>query len=213
LHLAAAIFAFVALEWVFFQTLPVQQIAAFFLQTQLHFLGLLLGFMVVSWIADRWARSDTSLGVQYFGLGVYVLAEAIIFLPLLYIAQFYAVQVPAVGDVNVIGVAGLTTLAITAALTAYVFITKTDFSFLRSAIAVIGLGALALIGMSMIFGWNLGVWFTVGMIVFASMTILYSTSNVLHHYRPTQYVAASLSLFASVALLFWYVLLLFMRRD
>ncbi|MEM7034525.1 MAG: permease, partial [Chloroflexota bacterium] len=32
------------------------------------------------------------------------------------------------------------------------------------------------------------------------------TSNVLHHYRPDQHVAAALSLFASVALLLWYVI-------
>jgi FtsH-binding integral membrane protein len=44
------------------------------------------------------------------------------------------------------------------------------------------------------------------MIAYAAGAILYNTSNVLHHYRPDQHVAASLALFASVALLFWYVL-------
>ncbi|MEM6329409.1 MAG: permease, partial [Planctomycetota bacterium] len=38
----------------------------------------------------------------------------------------------------------------------------------------------------------------------------YDTSNVMHHYQPGQHVAASLSLFASVALLFWYVVRLLM---
>jgi FtsH-binding integral membrane protein len=33
---------------------------------------------------------------------------------------------------------------------------------------------------------------------------------VLHHYRVGQHVAASLALFASVALLFWYILQLLM---
>ncbi|MCP4136586.1 MAG: permease, partial [bacterium] len=36
--------------------------------------------------------------------------------------------------------------------------------------------------------------------------ILYTTSNIVHEYNTTQYVAASLSLFAAVALLFWYIL-------
>jgi FtsH-binding integral membrane protein len=48
------------------------------------------------------------------------------------------------------------------------------------------------------------------MVAFAGAAILYETSNILHHYRPNQHVAASLSLFASVALLFWYVLRIFM---
>ena len=52
--------------------------------------------------------------------------------------------------------------------------------------------------------------FSAAMIVFACGWILYDTSNVLHHYRIGQHVAASLALFASVALLFWYVLRLVM---
>ena len=32
----------------------------------------------------------------------------------------------------------------------------------------------------------------------------------MHHYKSTQYVAASLALFASVALMFWYVIQIFM---
>jgi FtsH-binding integral membrane protein len=52
------------------------------------------------------------------------------------------------------------------------------------------------------------------MVLFAGAAILYSTSNVFLHYRTDQYVAASLSLFASIALLFWYILriLLSFRR-
>ena len=41
------------------------------------------------------------------------------------------------------------------------------------------------------------------MVVFASGAILYNTSNLIHRYQPGQHVAAALSLFASVALLFW----------
>lgn len=44
------------------------------------------------------------------------------------------------------------------------------------------------------------------MVLFAAGSILYTTSNILHHYRADQHVAAALSLFAGVALLFWYVL-------
>jgi len=59
---------------------------------------------------------------------------------------------------------------------------------------------------SIIFAFSLGIIFSAAMVLFASAAILYDTSQVLHHYRTNQHVAASLSLFASVALLFWYVL-------
>ena len=51
------------------------------------------------------------------------------------------------------------------------------------------------------------------MIGFAGAAILYDTSNILHHYPQDKYVAASLQLFASIALMFWYGLQFFMSRD
>ena len=65
----------------------------------------------------------------------------------------------------------------------------------------------------MLFDFNLGNLFAGVMVAFAAAYILYYTSNILHHYRLDQHVAASLALFASVALLFWYILQLFMNRD
>ena len=67
---------------------------------------------------------------------------------------------------------------------------------------------------AMFFQFALGPIFIYAMIALACGYILYDTSNVLHHYRIGQHVAASLALFASVALLFWYLVQLFMsRRD
>jgi FtsH-binding integral membrane protein len=83
---------------------------------------------------------------------------------------------------------------------------------MRIALALGGIAALVAIVASMIFGFSLGIWFTVAMIFFASCYISYETSNVLHHYRTTQHVAASLALFAAVMLLFWYILRFFMQR-
>ena len=79
-----------------------------------------------------------------------------------------------------------------------------------------GLAAFAALGFivcSVLFGFNLGNLFAGVMVAFAAAYILYYTSNVLHQYRLDQHVAASLALFASVALLFWYILQLFMNRD
>ena len=165
--------------------------------------------MGVSYIADRWARSEVSESQQYLGLGLYVLAEAIILLPMLYIAEHF-------GPKGVIESAGMVTAVVFTGLTLTVFFTKADFSFLRWAIVAGTVIALGLIVVAVVSGGavHLGFWFSAAMVVLAMAIILYNTSNVLHHYSTRQHVAASLSLFASVALLFWYVLQIFMSmRD
>jgi FtsH-binding integral membrane protein len=64
-----------------------------------------------------------------------------------------------------------------------------------------------------VFGFHLGTWFSVAMVGLAGAAILYDTSNILHHYPDDRYVGAALELFASVALMFWYVLRIFISRD
>ena len=206
-HLAVAILAFVLIEAAIFLTVPAETLAGtvaiFGGWTWLLFLG---GFMAVSWIARSWAESDTSRSTQYLGLGLYVIAQALFFVPLLFLAQHFTRG-------NVIEAAGIITLVIFGGLTAIVYLTGTDFSFMRMFLIWGGLIGIGLIVCGLIFGLNLGVWFSVAMIALASGYILYDTSNVLHHYRTDQYVAASLALFASVALLFWYVLQLLMALS
>ena len=167
---------------------------------------LVLGaFMIVGWIASSVASSSASRGAQYAALAGYVVAEAIIFVPMLYLAEQTAAGViQSAALVAVMGFAGLT---------AIVFITRTDFSFLRGMLMWGGVLALVAIVGAVLFGFHLGTWFSVAMVGFAGAAILYDTSNVMLHYPEDRYVAASLSLFASVALLFWYVLQLFMSRD
>jgi FtsH-binding integral membrane protein len=75
-----------------------------------------------------------------------------------------------------------------------------------------GIVAIALMVAGALFGLELGVWFSIAMVAFAGAAILYDTSNVLHHYPADRHVGAALELFASVALLFWYILRLFMSR-
>ena len=156
-------------------------------------------------LADRWARSGASRELQYAGLALYIVAEAVIFLPLIYIALRYAP--------GVLPKAALITGALVDGLTLVVFTTRTDFAFLAPALAIGGFVALGIIVCSIIFGFNLGTIFAGAMALFAAVAILYNTSNIIHHYRTDQYVSASLSLFASVALLFWYILQIFMSRD
>src|SRR5262245_5458034 len=198
-HLAMAVLAFIVIEYFLLQLPFAGEIARVMVGGRFSWLIVLAAFMGVSWLAQRWAESDTSIQKQYMGLGIYIVAEAIIFLPLLYIAVYYA-------SPDVIPAAGVITSFLFAGLTATVLITRKDFSWLGSILTIGGFVALGLIVASIFFGFSLGIIFSGIMILFASGAILYDTSNVLHHYRTDQHVAASLSLFASVALLFWYVL-------
>ena len=168
----------------------------------------MVAFMGVAWLANYWAMSSTSVGLQYAGLGLYVAVQSIIFAPLLYLAQK-----PEIGGPNVIPTAGLITLVMFAGLTVAVFVTGHDFSFLRTALIIGGFASIGFILCGALFGFAMGNLFMVAMIVLACGYILYDTSNVLHHYRIGQHVAASLALFASVALLFWYILQLVMSMQ
>jgi FtsH-binding integral membrane protein len=167
---------------------------------------LILGaFMVVGWLATHVAHTVQSKPLQYVALVGFVVAEAIIFVPLLAIAITMQPGIieSAVG-VTLLGTAGLTAVAV---------ITRKDFSFLRGILVWGGILALVGIVASVLFGFELGTWFSVAMIGFAGAAVLYDTSNILHHYPEDRYVGAALQLFASVALMFWYVLRLFMSRD
>jgi FtsH-binding integral membrane protein len=146
-----------------------------------------------------------SKSLQYVALVGFVVAWAVIFVPMLWMA----IQLqPGIVE-SAVGV----TLMGTGALTAVVFVTRKDFSFLRGILFwAFGLAIVAIIG-SFLFGFELGTWFSVAMIGFAGAAILYDTSNILHHYPEDRYVGAALALFGSIALMFWYVLRLFMSRD
>jgi len=204
-HLAGAVVAFIAVEWMLLQ-LPIAGAMAQLMTGGFSWLIVLALFMGVSWLAERWANSETSPQMQYLGLGVFVVAEAILFLPLLYIASNFA-------SADVIPMAAMITGFLFTGLTATVFITRKDFSWMRSILTIGGFVAMGVIVASMIFGFSLGIIFSGIMVAFASVAILYDTSQVLHHYRANQHVAASLSLFASVALLFWYVLRIVMSLS
>jgi FtsH-binding integral membrane protein len=208
MHLALAIAAFAGLSALLLSIPGIENIFGSIFSTKWGALGVVGGFMVVSWIADRWAHSDTSPAVQYAGLGLYVVAETLFFSPLLWIASTFP------RFEGVIPQAALATAGVVAGLTLTVLITRQDFSFLRPILSICFCLAFALILGSMFLPITLGLVFSFAMVALASGAILYQTSNVLHHYRTDQHVGAALSLFAAVALLFWYILQIFMRsRD
>ena len=203
LHLAGAILAFIALEAYFLNASWAPGLVQTMLGGRFSWLIVLGAFMGVSWLADKWARSDASIGKQYLGLGLFVVAEAIIFLPMMFIAAYYS-------SPDVIPMAGIITGLLFAGLTATAFLTRKDFSFMRGILTVGGFVAMGVIVCSMLFGFNLGLFFSGAMVLFAGGSILYTTSNIIHHYRTDQHVAAALSLFSGVMLLLWYVLRILM---
>lgn len=203
-HVAFAVLAFIIFETLLIQIVPVDVIA-WMLGGKFIWLFLIGLFWLGSMLSNKMAFHP-SRDQQYLGLGLYVILEAIIFLPLIYIAIINS-------GVDILMQAALITLSMFAGLTAVVFFTKTDFSFLRTALVVGGFIALGMIVVGAIFGFNLGLWFSVGMVVLASGSILYQTSQIKEHYGTEQYVGAALQLFASVMLLFWYVLRILMSRK
>ncbi len=199
-HLAGAIAGFVVIEGLLL-SLGMGQVALEILGTSRYSWLLVMGaFMLVSWVAERWATNGSSSGMQYAGLALYTAAEAVIFLPLITLA------IVITGDGSLLLQAGLITAAMVLGISAVALTTKRDFSFLGGILKIGSFVVLGLIVASFFLPISLGLWFSAAMIIFASGAILYNTSNLLHRYQPGQHVAASLSLFASVALLFWYVL-------
>ncbi len=208
LHLGGAILAFGMIEALLLRIPGVSE-AAMSLVARGGFAWLVvLGlFMGVAWVANSWAHSGASRSTQYFGLGLYTVAEAVIFLPIIVLVQ------QATGDNEIIYKAFGATCGIFGALTLVAFTTKKDFSFLGGALKVLGIAAVALIVLSLLFGLSLGTWFAVGMIVFISLVVLYQTSQIMFQYRTDQHVGAALGLFASFATMLWYVLQIFMSRE
>ncbi|KQS92457.1 MULTISPECIES: Bax inhibitor-1/YccA family protein [Chryseobacterium] len=204
-HVALAILAFIGVETVLLKIVPEQMILAMFAQRYLWLL--IIGvFWLASFLATKWSLS-LNKSTQYFGLAFYVILEAAIFLPMIYLAMLYS-------GGEVIFQAATLTVAMFAGISAIAFTSKRDFSFLRNIITIGGFIAIGLIVGGMLFGFNLGLWFSVGMVILASATILYQTSKLKDAYATDQYVGAALQLFASIMLLFWYILSILMsRRD
>jgi FtsH-binding integral membrane protein len=203
-HLAGAILAFIGLEALLLQVVPGDVVLGM-VTNRLTWLVILVAFIGAGFLAQSLAQSNSSPAAQYVGLGLYVVAEAVIFLPLLYIATlFYPDAIPT---------AGILTLAIFGGLTLTVLVTRSDFSYLYPILAIGTLLAFGFIIAGLIFGFHIGLFFCFAMVALMSGYILYYTSQVLHHYPTDKHVAASLALFASIATLFWYVLQIVMETQ
>ena len=195
-HVVGGILGFVLVELALFESGLAGDIMSFMMHVP--WMLILGAFILIGWLATRTAQTSSSLGMQYFAYAMYVVTEALIFVPLLYIADTRA---PGVIDsatlVTCLGAGGLMFVA---------HRTRKDFSFLRAILMWGGVLALIAIGAALLFGFNLGTWFSVAMIGLAGASVLYDTSNIIHQYPEDRYVSAAMQLFASIAMMFWYVL-------
>ncbi len=206
-HLALALLAFVVVEYLFLSTPAIVSIGLAMTQgwTWLLVLG---GFMFATTIAERWAHSSTNRNLQYAGLALYVVAQAFIFVPLMYMAMAITG-----GSTTLITQAGIITMCLFTALSAIAFFSNKDFSFLGKFLMIGGLLAMGLIVAGIAFGFNLGLYFSFAMVALAGASILYQTSQIIHQYSSDQYVGAAIGLFASFMLMLWYVLQILMSMS
>lgn len=205
-HVAGGILLFILFEYLLLQSSMVVEFMLSMTQGW-RWLLMLGGFMLITNYAESTVLKTADRNIQYMAYALYVFAQAIIFVPLLYIAIMYT------GGAELIQQAAIVTLGLFVGISAIVFITKKDFSFLKAGLTVGFFIAIGLIIAGALFGFDLGLWFSVAMCLLAGGSILYQTSNMINKYGTEDYVPASLGLFASLMLLFWYVLQIFMSRD
>ncbi|QVY64292.1 Bax inhibitor-1 family protein [Polaribacter sp. Q13] len=205
-HVAGGVLVFVLFEYLLLQSSMIVNFMMSMTQGW-RWLIMLGGFMLVTNYAESTVLKTTDKNTQYLAYALYIFAQALIFVPLLYIAIYYT------DGSELVQQAAIVTLALFAGISAVVFVTKKDFSFLKAGLTVGFFIAMGLIIAGSLFGFDLGLWFSVGMCVLAGGSILYQTSNLVNKYGTEDYIPASLGLFASLMLLFWYVLRIFMSRD
>jgi len=199
-HLVAAIGLFTLIQVLLFQSGVADTMAPAMLSV--NWLLVLGGFMVIGWLGRSIAYKAGSITSQYAGLGLFVVGQAIIFVPMLWIAdQNFPGAIRSAALITVIGFTLLTMVALSM---------RHDFSFLGGIMRWAGIVALLAIVGGVAFGFHLGTWFSVAMIGLAGAAVLYDTQKILVTFPDERYVGASLELFASIALMFWYVLRLLM---
>lgn len=206
-HVAGGVLVFILFEWLLLQSDAIVDFALSMTQG-IRWLLMLGGFMLVTTYAEKMTMKTQDKTKQYLAYGLYIFAQAFIFVPMIYIAAFYMESGP-----ELLNQAAIVTLALFTGISAVVFVTGKDFSFMKTGLTIGFFVAIGLIIAGTIFGFNLGLWFSVAMCLLAGGSILYQTSNLIHKYSEEDYIPASLGLFASLMLLFWYVLQIFMSRD
>ncbi len=162
-----------------------------------------LAFGFITSFFLNFTANNNSKAVQYFGLFAFAGVEALFVVPAIFIAATYrqALLAPAT----------FFTLGFFLLMTGIVYFTGIDFSFMRTFLMFAGIASIAIIIISLLTGFNLGIFFTGFLILLSCGYILYDTSNVLKNYHANQPVAAATALLGSLVMLFVNILQFLMQ--
>lgn len=139
-------------------------------------------------------------GLNYVALFGFTALMGFLFAPIL---RAYESSAP-----GIVGQAGFLTVMIFGSLTAYVFTTKKDFSFLGGLLFV-GLISLLVASLANAFffkSWNASYWMAWVTAFLFSGFVLYDTSQIIHRYDTQGYCSAALDLFLDFFNLFMAIL-------
>jgi FtsH-binding integral membrane protein len=206
LHLLGEIGAVGLVTWITLQTPALSRIAVGLLSNMLFYFAAFFGVALVS---RKLMAGERSAATQYVGAGLWVVLLGLLVAPLAMIVHAKT------GSYDILGRGFLLTGCVFGGLSAYVFTTKKDFSFLGGALSMASLLLLGVAVISVFLGWGGGspVW-SILWVVLLGGWVLYDTSQVLHHRRVGQHVAASVDLLVDFVYLFIHIVLLLMRsRD
>lgn len=207
-HLALAVLAFVAFEAVLFITGIAEAMFNFLASTGgVAWLLILGGFSIVNAIASRSAHQLGNTSAQYGALFAMAAAQAFIFAPMLHYAFL-----PEVGGETSVAAAAVVAIVGFAVLSVIAMTTRKDLSFLRPIVMWGFMIALGLIVAAVIFGFGLGLIFSIAMVGLAGASILYQTQQIVRRYPAWAHVGAAVGLFGSLMTMFWYLIQIFMRR-
>lgn len=232
-HLGVSLLAFAAITGALFNYAPqlTWKMSTMFGSSMGGMLALVVVLIFLMYGAERLARSSTSVGLQYVGLGLGIALQVFMLMPLIWVLMLKfshftpdqllmiraGVMVPALNGVasEILVQSVVITLVIFVGLTLVVFITKKDFSFMRGALTI---GSFALIGVafaSILFGFSVGALFSGFVVLLMAGYILYETSAIMKDFPPTAHVAAALVLFVTVATMFRAILriMISLRSD
>ncbi len=214
-HVAGAFAAFGALLFYFFYSgfadMVMNGLFALVNATgSFGWLIVMLAFWGGTYVAQRMATSGASMASQYAGLSLYVILEALIFIPLIAMVAHQTNGIEHVGEILIpaCGVTGVLVFGLSVA----VFFTGVDFSFLRVAIIIGSIAALGAIIVFSIMGINPGTWFSLAMILLMATVILYQTWVIKDQCSTQDHVLAAFILFSAFVTLLWYVIQFFMGR-
>lgn len=153
---------------------------------------------LISTTATFCAHNLSSKFLQYGALILFIILKTLIFIPVLYVAEHDFGG----GAVKSFALASLLSYG---SLLFIIFGRSHTLSYKKKALAVSCLGVLTLVLCSLLFGANIGVYFTVFIVFFESIVIMFNADSIIYNYGEDDYVAAAMQLLFSPMLFLWYV--------